>query len=186
MPGFLTSGQRRLLSALCALLVPFDGDVGAVEAGAVDYIDTLLSAFHYDPPRIWAGGPFSGRAGGSPAFASFERLSDHEALAWRTRIEGSQGIAERERLGPVVGLQEVYSRGLGELGVTFLTAERSEQLRILGEMPDFVEIVYAHVCEGMYAAPEYGGNKGLMGWNYVNYGGDSQPRGYTDAEVSGP
>jgi hypothetical protein len=38
----------------------------------------------------------------------------------------------------------------------------------------------------MYAAPEYGGNRGLVGWEYIGYLGDVQPRGYTDAEVSGP
>jgi hypothetical protein len=41
------------------------------------------------------------------------------------------------------------------------------------------------VCEGLYGAPEYGGNTGLAAWRYLNYEGDVQPRGYTDAEVSG-
>jgi hypothetical protein len=38
----------------------------------------------------------------------------------------------------------------------------------------------------MYGAPEYGGNQGLVGWHNIDFAGDVQPRGYTDAEVSGP
>ena len=67
----------------------------------------VLDAFAVDPPRIWAGGPYSGRAGGDAQFERFLELSPLEALAWRTRVEGSQGIPERERLGPVIGWQFV-------------------------------------------------------------------------------
>ena len=38
----------------------------------------------------------------------------------------------------------------------------------------------------MYGAPEYGGNRDTVGWAYIDYEGDVQPRGYSDAEVSGP
>jgi hypothetical protein len=38
----------------------------------------------------------------------------------------------------------------------------------------------------MYGAPEYGGNRGCVGWNYIDYEGDVQPRGYSDEEVSQP
>ena len=35
----------------------------------------------------------------------------------------------------------------------------------------------------MYAVPEYGGNKGLVGWKDIRFPGDSQPRGYTRTQV---
>lgn len=186
MAAFLTTRQYAILAAMCARLVPADdGAPDGAEMGAVDYIDTLLGAFTFMPPRIWAGGPFSGRFGGEPSFSDFEELSPAEELAWRTRIEGSQGIPERERLGPVTGLQEIYTQGLADLGEDFLSlnpAEQDDRLRAAG---DFTQLVYEHVCEGLYAAPEYGGNRGLAGWRYLNYNGDVQPRGYTDAAVSG-
>lgn len=184
MCHFLSDGQRRILEAACARLVPADDEPDAAEAGAADYIDGLLGAFLVDPPRIWAGGPFSGRLGGEPSFASFHRLTAHDELAWRTRIEGSQGIPERERLGPVVGLQEQYATGLAALGEDFPTLPAEQQDQRLRSAGAFLNLLYEHVCEALYAAPEYGGNRNLTGWRSIGYLGDVQPRGYADDEVS--
>jgi hypothetical protein len=168
-------------------MIPSDqGAPGAEEAGVADYIDTLLGAFTFDPPRIWAGGPTSGRLGGAPAFARFHQLSALDELAWRMRIEGSQGRPEREFNGPVVGLQEVYRQGLGALGEDFAQVDRKEQRRRLRADEEFRATLYGHCCEGMYGAPEYGGNRDGVGWAYLGRHGDVQPRGYSDEEVSGP
>lgn len=185
-PGFLSAAQRRILHAACARLVPADDAPDAAELGAADYVDGLLGAFLASPPRIWAGGPFSGRLGGSPSFGKFHQLSAADELAWRTRIEGSQGIAERERLGPVAGLQQQYAAGLAALGDDFPdlpAGQQDERLRSAGQ---FTSLLYEHVCEGLYAAPEYGGNRGLLGWRSIGYPGDTQPRGYRDEDVSQP
>ena len=61
MPVFFTDDEYAVVDAACAMLIPTDDDPGATEARVVDYIDGLLGAFSFDPPRIWAGGPFSGR-----------------------------------------------------------------------------------------------------------------------------
>lgn len=185
MPHFLSDGQRRILEAACSRLVPADDDPDAAELGAADYIDGLLGAFLVDPPRIWAGGPFSGRFGGEPSFATFHRLAAQDELAWRTRIEGSRGIPERERLGPVVGLQEQYTEGLAALGEDFPNLPAEQQDLRLRSVGPFLSVLLDHVCEGLYAAPEYGGNRDLMGWRSIGYLGDVQPRGYSDEEVSG-
>jgi Gluconate 2-dehydrogenase subunit 3 len=184
MSYFLSDGQRRILEAACARLVPADEEPDAAEAGAADYIDGLLGAFLVDPPRIWAGGPFSGRFGGEPSFATFHKLSALDELAWRTRIEGSKGIAERERLGPVTGLQEQYAEGLAALGEDFPSLPPEQQDERLRSVGSFLSLLYEHVCYGLYAAPEYGGNRELLGWRSIGYLGDVQPRGYTDDEVS--
>jgi len=186
MPRFFTGDEYRIIDAACARLIPTDQDPGATEARVVDYIDGLLGAFTFDPPRIWAGGAFSGRFGGDPAFATFHRLSALDELAWRTRIEGSLGIAEREWNGPVVGLQEHYRAGLDLLGADFADVDGEEQDRRLTEHAAFTRLLYEHACEGMYGAPEYGGNQGLVGWSYIGFAGDVQPRGYSDEEVSQP
>jgi len=187
MPVWLTEHDYAVLRAACAQMLPSDqGSPGAEEAGVADYIDILLGAFTFDPPRIWAGGPTSGRTGGAARFDHFHSLSALDELAWRMRIEGSQGRPEREFNGPVIGLQETYRRGLAALGDDFVSVDGEEQRRRLRADADFCATLYGHCCEGMYGAPEYGGNRDGAGWSYLGRDGDVQPRGYTDAEVSGP
>jgi gluconate 2-dehydrogenase subunit 3-like protein len=186
MPLFFSDGEYAVIEAACAILIPTDQDPGAREAGVADYIDGYLGAFAVDPPRIWAGGPFSGRHGGEAGFATFHRLTPMDELAWRTRIEGSLGLKEREFNGPVVGLQERYRQGLAALGTDFASADEGEQRSRLKANREFTSLLYEHACEGMYGAPEYGGNRELAGWRYIGFEGDVQPRGYTDEEVSGP
>jgi hypothetical protein len=186
VPLFLTSDELRTLDAACVRLIPsLDDHPGASALGAADYIDALLGAFTVDPPRIWAGGPFSGRAGGDASFEQFLPLSRVEELGWRTRIEGSRGIPEREFNGSVVGWQQEYRDGLAALGDDFAELEADEQDRRLDADPTFKHLLYKHACEGCYGAPEYGGNRDLAGWRAIQFDGDVQPRGYTDVEVSG-
>jgi hypothetical protein len=174
------------VAAACERLIPPDDSPGAGGAAAADYIDNLLGAFRFDPPRIWAGGPFSGRAGGDASFDSFMRLDPLDELVWRTRIEGSQGRAEREWNGPVTGLQERYGEGMAVLGPDFAELGPEDQDVRLQVAADFRTLLYEHACEAMYGAPEYGGNRDLAGWRAIGFAGDVQPRGWSDAEVSEP
>ncbi len=186
MPLWFSDEEFAVLSAACERLVPEDETPGAVSLGVPDYIDGLLGAFLIDPPRIWAGGPTSGRYGGEAAFARFHRLSPLDELAWRTRIEGSRGLPEREFNGPVRGLQERYRSGLAQLGADFCDLGPQDQEERLRSGGSFTALLYEHCCEGMYGAPEYGGNRDGAGWEAVGFPGDVQPRGWSDAEVAGP
>ena len=177
---WLSEEQHAVVVAACDRLVP-----GSGAAGVADYVDGLLGAFVVDPPRIWAGGPFSGRHGGDDGFSSFLPLGRMEELAWRTRIEGSRGRPEREWNGPVVGLQERYVEGLAALGPDFTTLAPDEQDGRLAAVPEFAALLYEHACEGMYGDPVYGGNREGAGWRAIDFPGDVQPRGWTAVEVSG-
>jgi hypothetical protein len=186
MPAFLTDAELAAVEAATDRLVPGDdaGFPSASAAGAGSYIDTLLGAFTFDPPRIWGGGPFSGRWGGDAAFEEWLPLGAVEELAWRTRIEGSQGIAEREFNGAVVGLQQMYRDGIAALGEDFTDVDGDEQDQRLDALPQFKRVLYDHACEGMYGDPVYGGNRDQVGWKMIGWLGDIQPRGYTDVEVT--
>jgi len=187
VPVWLSEQEYATLQAACQQMMPSGfGGPGADEAGVVDYIDTFLGAFTFDPPRIWAGGPSSGRRGGEARFGEFVPLSRLDELAWRMRIEGSQGQPEREFNGPVVGLQQRYREGLAALGADFAKVDGKEQRRRLRGGEEFLDLLWEHCCEGMYGAPEYGGNRDGIGWSYIGVEGDVQPRGYSDAEVSEP
>ena len=186
MPAWLTADQYAVVEAAAERLIPAHaGHPGARALGVADYVDGLLGAFSSDPPRIWAGGPYSGRAGGDPSFGQFLPLSALEERAWRARIEGSRGLPEREFNGPVTGWQEEYRRGIDALGADFVALSPSDQDARLDAAPEFKALLYQHACEGAYGAPEYGGNRGTAGWRAIEFPGDVQPRGYTDEEVSG-
>jgi hypothetical protein len=58
---FFTARERRRLEALGESILPADADPGATGLGVVRYIERLLTAFDYRVPRLYAGGPFSGR-----------------------------------------------------------------------------------------------------------------------------
>lgn len=193
---FFTPEQMKTLSALCAHYIPGppdDPDPGALEAGVPQYIDLLLGAFRIKPLRIHAGGPFSMRHanGQHNSFLDFLPLDAIEERSWRTRIEGSQGLPEREWNGPVKGWQQTYVEGLAWLDrKDFIHLSRFRKNMLLrtagGEMKPFLDLAFKHTLEGMYGAPEYGGNRNGAGWQYTRWPGDHQPMMYSPDEVSQP
>lgn len=151
------------------------GHPGAREAGVVHYIDTMLGALSLSPAAVFAGGPFSDRHGAmTDDMASFIGLSPAEAHGWRLRL---------------AGLRSSYAKGISDLdhlsGGSFLLASRSRRDAALASDPHgFMSLLFTHAIEGMYSAPEYGGNRGQVGWRDISFPGDVQPKGFTDAEVT--
>ena len=46
---------------------------------------------------------------------------------------------------------------------------------ILAQDPDgFMTLLFGHAIEGMYSAPEYGGNRDLVDWHEIAWPGDRQ------------
>jgi len=192
---FFNSHQYETIMAVTGVIIPEDEDPGAVNAGVVDYIDFLLGAFKVAPPRIYAAGPYSGRHGGENGFSVYLPLSRVKEIAWRTHIEGSQGIPEREFNGSVKGLQDIYGEGIIELdelsmagfSVNFKDLDYEQQQTLFDQAEKgFRDTVFVHTVEGMYAAPEYGGNRDMVGWRNICYEGDRQPIGYTREQVEEP
>ncbi len=151
------------------------GHPGAREADVVRYIDTMLGALSMSPAKVFAGGPFSNRAG-SPVddMAHFIGLSPAQAHGWRLRI---------------AGYRRAYSIGVVALdhlaGGDFERATNTVRDEALTKDPDgFASLLFQHAAEGMYSVPEYGGNRGLVGWKDIRFPGDRQPRGYTPDQVS--
>jgi len=191
---FFNNEQILTLKALCAHFIPGppdDPDPGALEAGVPQYIDLMLGAFMINPVRIHAGGPFSMRdmTGQHNSFMDFLPLDAIEERAWRTRIEGSKGLPEREWNGPVKGWQQTYLDGLKQLDehdfINLSLFRKNLLLRTAkGELSEFLDLAFKHTLEGMNGAPEYGGNINRVGWNYTLWPGDHQPMMYSDAEIS--
>ncbi len=200
---FLDAHELDTLRAVTGRFVPGppdDPDPGAIEARCAEAIDLMLGAFSTAAPPIHAGGPFSNRAGAlHDDFADFFALDPFAELGWRIRIEGSLGLPEREFAGPVIGLQQIYRDGLKHLDERsnarfhgdFVSLASVEQDLLLADLSDggtqtLVGAALSNTMEFLYGPPEYGGNADLVGWKYTGWLGDSQPRGFTDAEVATP
>jgi hypothetical protein len=121
-----TSGRRR-----GATTASHDGTAGGKALGVARYVEQLLTALDKKKkPKIFAGGPFSGRnpfpdpktgtasrkrpRNDFKRFIPPTRLQD---LFWRGELYGTAGIPELAGLdaqlgGPKTGLRDVYRAGL--------------------------------------------------------------------------
>lgn len=150
---FLTKRELRTLTALCDRIIPPDDDPGAGKLGAARYIHNLLRGLDRRAPRVFAGGPFSGRnpfpdlRRGLPSrrrprndFMRFLPLTDLQELRWRAELFGSATVPEladldAQRGGPLVGLRDLYREGLArvdaiarqETGTTFAKLDAAAQ-----------------------------------------------------------
>jgi hypothetical protein len=207
IPSFLTTEEQQVVRAIAARIVPTDDRPGAVEAGAPQYIDRLLAVVpdENEPAYVFAGGPFSNRnpfpdpTSGTPStrfptnnFAQFIPLTRLQLLSWRVQVLGSAAVPGADSsggmLGSVQGWRDQYRTGIAAVeamsmemfGAAFATLTSSQQDAVLKASDQaFVGLVTAHTLEGMFCAPEYGGNIDRVGWDLIGYDGDSQPLGYS-------
>jgi gluconate 2-dehydrogenase gamma chain len=89
----------------------------------------------------------------------------------------------------VKGLQSVdsVSRKLFPRGGTFTQLKPDQQIQVMKaiEKSDFFELLRAHTIMGFMADPEYGGNRGKVGWKLIGFedqGAFRPPFGYYDRE----
>jgi len=182
--GFLVfdAHQAKVVEEATARLIPGPhddpsekGHPGAREANVTQYIDTMLGALTVVPQKVFAGGPFSDRAGAPiDEMARFLRLTPAQVRGWTTRLST---------------LRSQYREGVTTLdkmaGGDFTTSSAYKMDEILAQDPGgFMDLMFGHAIEGMYSAPEYGGNGDLVGWHEISWQGDRQPIGYTDKQVS--
>jgi hypothetical protein len=175
--------------------------------GVIDAADVASAELALDSARpLFGGGPFSGRqpfgdfeAGQAteqyPA-NSFENtlpMNRLQRLAWAVRLDGAGGTPELANNPlatalPDVDLRRQYRQGLAEIeqlslsmfGCSFVDLAAAAQDAVLREVDaDFHRLLTGHAIEGLLCAPEYGGNRGRIGWALVGFDGDSQPLGYT-------
>ena len=177
---FFTEHQAAVVEAATARIAPGPADdpaeaghPGAREAGVTGYIDTILGAL--DDQDIFAGGPWSNRhTSGPDLMARFTPLDPVARIAWRKRI---------------ITWQDQYARGISQLDklaggdFTKKSPDRQDKILAAKSVSEFTSLLFEHTIEGLYASPEYGGNRDLAGWKEIGFPGDVQPRGYSADEV---
>jgi gluconate 2-dehydrogenase gamma chain len=185
---FFSAHQAAVVTDATARLAPGPhddpaeaGHPGAREADVCGYIDRMLGALGAlqadgtPVPLVFAGGPWSNRhAAGPDHMARFIEPDPVTVVAWRKRLTGwrqqyTQGLATLDKLAG------------GDF--TRVSPARQDEILARSQVSTFVSLLFEHTIEGLYAVPEYGGNRGLAGWKDIGYPGDSQPRGYSAEEV---
>ncbi len=174
--SFFDSQERAALAAIADAVIPPDDTPGGADLGVVGYIETLLTALDGpDVPRIWAGGPYSGRLpfadGSRPQneFPSFLELDRINAISWKRRVDELKAQVKD-------GLKEAIA-ALPAPVASLTQPQIVDWFRGLGA--GFRDLMIDLVCQGAFAAPEYGGNVALGGWKLCHYEGDVQPLGYS-------
>lgn len=181
-PPVLSPHELDVVTEATARLIPGPtddpseaGHPGAREAGVANYIAAMLGAFAHEPPLVYAGGPFSNRAGSkTDDMATFVELPDTIRQQWKQRLDE---LAMR------------YHHGVTALdagaGGNFAAAPVAARDAALTKNPGgFTDLLFQHSIEGCYAVPEYLANAKLVGWHEIAFPGDSQPRGWPDAKVT--
>ena len=146
---FFTREEGELLEALAGRIWPGDArDPGAIEAGAVYYVDRALDG----------------------AYAAYRQayrvvLHDIREQAQR-RFQRSVGELDDDQLDLL--LAELEALDGDDDPVTFLPG-RTLELG-LGPASSF-DMIRTHVLEGVFSDPIHGGNRDFAGWRAVNYPG---------------
>jgi gluconate 2-dehydrogenase gamma chain len=142
----LSVRQARFIDALAGRILPTTDTPGAVEAGAVFYIDRALA------------GPYS-------------HWLSHYARGLRAldKYAKTKFGASFEKLGE--DQQDSVLRDL-----------ESGKIAELPNGGHFFELLRAHVLEGVFGEPNYGGNRNMIGWKLVGFPG--QQWGYPETYIN--
>jgi gluconate 2-dehydrogenase gamma chain len=144
----LRKNEALILAAVAARIFPATDTPGAVEAGAVEYIDRALAGDYAEL---------------LPGYRRGLKAIDRHA---------------REKFGA-----KFVKLGDGEKDAVLQDCEAGQIARFK-KSADFFETVRCHVLEGVFGEPQYGGNRGLVGWRLVGFPG--QQFGYADAYINKP
>lgn len=202
---FFTPDERAVIEQLGAVVVPEDQTVGALATDAVEYIDRYLAAFDAKVPTLFRGGPSSGRepfpdaeTGGpsgkfpDDAFLDVLPPTRLQELSFRIELLGSASVPNGDINAPIVpstpGLQALYRSAIESMNAyarqqgaaDFLALDDDGKLAAFAATDqEFRDAYLENLAEGMFGAPEYGGNRDTVGWRDYTYDGDSQPLGHT-------
>src|SRR5262245_38450160 len=128
---FFTAQERATLTTYVDRIIPPDADPGAADLGVPRYIERLLTVFDGKVPKLFAGGPYSGRTplpnykNGTPghrrpknSFKHFVEPTRLQRLRWRADVLGSAAEPAVAALDaqhggvPLTGLRDVYRKSL--------------------------------------------------------------------------
>ena len=195
LTSFFTKEEAATVDAFVARLIPGEpGSPGAREAAVPTYIDTKLSQFATFATPTYFHAPFAkpipGLAGPQPNAGKTIEVNAAELPRYGFQSDATPQDAYRDGLAAL----DTFTRK--EHGVRFVELTPARQDAVLevleaGEAAGFpaakgfFKMLLEDTYEGMFADPEYGGNRDYAGWKLVGYPGAQ--RAYTAYELrNGP
>ena len=142
----LTLRQARFIDAIAARILPTTNTPGAVEAGAVFYIDRVLAEAY---PHL---------------------------RSRYMRVLGALNQYAKARFGTF------FEKLSGEQQDSVLRDLESGKIAELRNGEEYFELLRAHVLEGVFGEPSYGGNRDMIGWKLVGFPG--QQWGYPETYIN--
>jgi gluconate 2-dehydrogenase gamma chain len=142
----LTPTQARFVDAVAARIFPTTDTPGAVEAGAVFYIDRALAG----PYALW--------------------------LSRYGRGLRALNLYAKKQFG------KSFEKLTGEQQDSVLRDLEAGKITELRNGSEFFELLRAHVLEGVFGEPGYGGNREMIGWKLVGFPG--QQWGYPETYIN--
>lgn len=209
--NFFDEEEVRLLTALVARIIPGDDeDPGALQAGVMFYIDDKLHQFESFAEPTYHREPFAEEyEDGEQPPTGDDVVAVHGDELYRYGFQGTLAPQQLYRAG--LSALDRYAQTRYGQPFDVLTSERQDAiLTVLDDIgqanePDpetdstaeemdlaedsfgdanagtFFSTVRTDCIEGMFADPEYGGNRGLVGWAMIGYPGAQ--RSYSPEEL---
>jgi gluconate 2-dehydrogenase gamma chain len=158
---FLNPQERRALEAMAARIMPEDDlGPGAVEAGAVVFMDRQLAGAWGAGAHFYKSGPF---VTGTPQQGYQLPLTPAEMFR--------EGLAQMDAAATKLH-GHPFADATPEQQDAMMTAMHEGKFD-LGPLPSniFVNAVVEATLEGFFSDPLYGGNKDMAGWKLVGFPG---------------
>ena len=200
--GFLTlsSQEQAAVEAIAETIIPTDSSgPGANEAGVVFFIDRQLAQDYGRSGNMFMQGPFVQAGQSSPITVNgvtYSAGSPNVRVGAGTRYQYYLNLREFWRVG--LAALEAYSNQVYSGNFENLTStQQSQVLQDLwnniptnfGEIvpEDFAYELFSMTWAGFLMDPLYGGNAGMVGWEYVGFNGTNTGNfygeGHSDTEI---
>jgi len=160
--AFLTAAEAAFVAAAVARLIPADDlGPGALEAGAVVFIDRQLASEYGRASRWYMQGPW---AKGEPTQGYQSRYTP--AGLYRAAIrEIDQAVADERRAATFAKLAaDDQDRWLKDL-------EDGKPKLPTADAKGFFKMLLQNTQEGFWSDPIYGGNRDMVGWKLIGFPG---------------
>lgn len=163
---FLTQQEAADFDAFAAQIIPSDGTPGAREAGAVYFVDYVLTNINPEQQKDFRGAMgrlHNAAIQAQPGVASFAALPSEKQIEVMTRMEKPPGA---DAAGPNPFADPVHNGG-------------SPDTQAFG-------LLRATVITGTFCDPSLGGNRDQIGWKLIKFDNQAYwapPFGYYDAHA---